>query len=81
MPRKGENIYKRKDGRWEALMYIIMRIISQNIDTYTEKHILKSKQNEWKIFQNIRMLLLPRRKVRLVWTNCVPYGYRIKGRR
>ena len=39
MSRKGENIYKRKDGRWEA------RYIKEGytIATVTEKHIMKSE--------------------------------------
>ena len=42
MPRKGENIYKRKDGRWEG-RYIaaMMKTIRPNMFTFTGKLIPK----------------------------------------
>lgn len=53
MPRKGKIFTSGKTGDGRRVMYIIMRIICQNIDIYAEKHTQKSKQNEWKKSQNI----------------------------
>lgn len=45
MPRTGENIYKRKDGRWEARILVEYDSNgNQNTNTCTQKHIPMLKQ-------------------------------------
>ena len=46
MARKGENIYKRKDGRWEG-RYIKSRSSTGKANTvmFMQSHIEKSRQN------------------------------------
>lgn len=44
MPRHGENIYKRKDGRWEARYVKAINIDgSKNTVQFTENRMLKRK--------------------------------------
>ena len=39
MARKGENIYKRKDGRWERDIFITMKTEKLNTVIFTARHI------------------------------------------
>lgn len=45
MPRHGENIYKRKDGRWEARYVKAINIDGSKKNTvqFTENRMLKRK--------------------------------------
>ena len=59
MPRKGENIYKRKDGRWEA-RYIKSHDISeeQNMGMFTENLIGKQSKNNIMRWRSWRIPLI-----------------------
>ena len=72
MPRKGENIYKRKDGRWEArYIYSFKEDGSPRYRSiYAADYLtVKKKQNDAKrkmdprLFQSVRM-----KKYFLLWT-------------
>jgi len=55
MPRRGENIYKRKDGRWEGRFKINEKNKYKSVygHSYTEvKNKLLKKKNEIKLFVN-----------------------------
>ena len=46
MPRRGENIYKRKDGRWEArFVKEITAEGKRNMPRYMDIHILRQNKN------------------------------------
>ena len=76
MPRRGENIYKRKDGRWEArYIYSFKEDGSPRYRSiYAADYLtVKKKQNDAKrkmdprLFQSVRM----KKNISLLWTALV----------
>lgn len=79
MPRKGENIYKRKDGRWEG-RYIKSRTPAGKaiMVMFMQKHIEKSKQNLLTKSHSQAILPLPIKKCLLSVLNVLPWnGFRL----
>lgn len=44
MPRRGENIFKRKDGRWEAPIFTITKMGKPNTALFTVTVIQKQRR-------------------------------------